>query len=158
MAGSDVYITPTLRSACEVVAAGAHVVAVDGTRRPRPDGTPADAFIRRLVRRLVVPVLADVDALDAGLRAREAGAAAVATTLAGYTEARSPPAAPDVELVAALAAALDCPVLAEGRYATPAQVAAAFAAGAFAVVVGTAITDPLALTRRFAAATPRQAR
>ena len=30
----------------------------------------------------------------------------------------------------------------------------AFDAGAFAVVVGTAITDPVALTRRLAAATP----
>jgi N-acylglucosamine-6-phosphate 2-epimerase len=55
--------------------------------------------------------------------------------------------------VARLAAVLDCPVLAEGRYGSPEAVRAAFDAGAFAVVVGTAITDPLALTRRFAAAT-----
>jgi N-acylglucosamine-6-phosphate 2-epimerase len=45
-------------------------------------------------------------------------------------------------------------VIAEGRYATPADVGAAFAAGAAAVVVGTAITDPVSLTRRFAAAVP----
>jgi N-acylglucosamine-6-phosphate 2-epimerase len=44
--------------------------------------------------------------------------------------------------------------VAEGRYASPEQVRAAFTAGAFAVVVGTAITNPVALTQRFAAAAP----
>ena len=58
--------------------------------------------------------------------------------------------------MAALAARLDCPVLAEGRYATPAAARAALEAGAWAVVVGTAISDPLALTRRFAAALERR--
>jgi N-acylglucosamine-6-phosphate 2-epimerase len=75
--------------------------------------------------------------------------------LAGYTGGSSIPAEPDLELVAALAARLDCPVLAEGRIATPDQARAAFDAGAFAVVVGTAITDPVALTRGFAAAARR---
>jgi N-acylglucosamine-6-phosphate 2-epimerase len=152
--GTGVYITPTLQSAREVLEAGAAVLAVDATLRPRHDGTPPDAFIRRLNREMDVPVLADVDTLEAGLRAREAGAGAVATTLSGYTGAGAPPDGPDLELVAALAARLDCPVVAEGRYATPEQVGAAFAAGAFAVVVGTAITNPVALTRRFAAAAP----
>ena len=64
------------------------------------------------------------------------------------------PVAPDLALVERLAAALDCPVLAEGRYATADDVRRAFDAGAHAVVVGTAITDPVALTRRFAAAAP----
>jgi N-acylglucosamine-6-phosphate 2-epimerase len=49
------------------------------------------------------------------------------------------------------------PVLAEGRYGSAEDVRAAFDAGAFAVVVGTAITDPTELTRRLAAATPARA-
>jgi N-acylglucosamine-6-phosphate 2-epimerase len=147
--GSEVYITPTLEDARAVAAAGADVVAVDATLRPRPDGVDLAA----LVTELPVPVLADVDSLEAGVAAREAGAAAVATTLAGYTGAAAASAGPDLELVSALASALECPVFAEGRIATPAQVRAAFDAGAFAVVVGTAITDPVALTRGFAAAT-----
>jgi N-acylglucosamine-6-phosphate 2-epimerase len=152
--GTEVYITPTLASAREVAAAGAALLAVDATLRPRHDGAMPEAFVRRLAAELDVPVLADVDSLEAGLRARGAGAAAVATTLAGYTGGQPAPDGPDLELVARLAEALDCPVVAEGRYATPDQVRAAFAAGAFAVVVGTAITDPVALTRRFAAAAP----
>jgi N-acylglucosamine-6-phosphate 2-epimerase len=165
--GSDVYITPSLEDARAVAAAGAEIVAVDATARPRPDGVSLAA----LVSELPVPVLADVDCLEAGVAAREAGAAAVATTLAGYTGAGPPgagapdaalasataAAGPDLDLVRALAAELDCPVFAEGRIATPEQARAAFDAGAFAVVVGTAITDPVALTRGFAAAARRRA-
>jgi N-acylglucosamine-6-phosphate 2-epimerase len=173
--GGDVYITPSMDDARAVAAAGADMVAVDATLRPRPDG----ADLASLVAELPVPVLADVDSLEAGLAARDAGVAAVATTLAGYNDAtvvaaspadQAGPASwvnasggsasrdrdPDLDLVAALAAELDCPVFAEGRIATPAQARAAFDAGAFAVVVGTAITDPVALTRAFAAATPRR--
>jgi N-acylglucosamine-6-phosphate 2-epimerase len=147
--GSEVYITPTLEDARAVAAAGADIVAVDATLRPRPE----DAGLSSLIAELPVPVLADVDSLESGLAAREAGAAAVATTLAGYTGGpASASSGPDLELVAALASELDCPVFAEGRIATPDHARAAFDAGAFAVVVGTAITDPVALTRRFAAA------
>ena len=145
--GSDVYITPSTDDARAVVAAGADIVAVDGTLRPRPDGVD----LASLVAELPVPVLADVDCFEAGLAARESGAAAVATTLAGYTDNTPSPVDPDIHLVEDLAAELDCPVFAEGRIATPAQARAAFDAGAFAVVVGTAITDPVALTRGFAA-------
>ena len=153
--GSEVYITPALEDARAVAAAGADVVAVDATLRPRPGGVTDERFLRELASELDVPVLADVDSLEAGRAAREAGAAAVATTLAGYTDAPAVSGGPDLALVAALAAELDCPVLAEGRIATPDQARAAFEAGAFAVVVGTAITDAVALTRRFAAAAPR---
>jgi N-acylglucosamine-6-phosphate 2-epimerase len=151
--GSDLYITPDLADAHEVAAAGADILAVDGTLRPRPSGMSLDDFISALTSVLPQPVLADVDSVEAGFAAQEAGAAAVATTLAGYTDAGPTPAEPDLELVGRLAAELDCPVLAEGRYGSPDAVRAAFEAGAFAVVVGAAITDPLALTRRFAAAT-----
>lgn len=164
--GSEVYITPTVDDARAVAAAGADIIAADATLRPHPGALSADRFIASLVAELSQPVLADVDSLEAGLAAREAGAAAVATTLAGYTggttsapraappasDAAAATAGPDLDLVAALASELDCPVLAEGRIATPDDARAALDAGAFAVVVGTAITDPLALTRRFAAA------
>jgi N-acylglucosamine-6-phosphate 2-epimerase len=154
MGGSEVYITPEMHDALAVANAGADLVAVDATERARPDGTSGPEFVAALAAELPGRILADVDRLSAGVAAAEAGAAAVATTLSGYTSATAPTASPDVALVANLAAALNVPVLAEGRYAAPADVRAAFAAGAFAVVVGTAITDPGSLTRRLAAATP----
>jgi N-acylglucosamine-6-phosphate 2-epimerase len=149
-----VFITPGVDAAEAVVAAGAHVVAIDGTLRPRPDGRPLREHVAEIHERLGVEVMADVDTLEAGMAAREAGADIVATTLSGYTAAGAPPEAPDVALVAALSSSLDCPVVAEGRYATPDDARAAFAAGAHAVVVGTAITNPIAITRRFVAVAP----
>jgi N-acylglucosamine-6-phosphate 2-epimerase len=155
--GSPVYITPAVEDAVAMREAGADVVAVDATRRERPGGEGRDAFLARL-REALGPdaeILADVDDLAAGAAAAEAGATAVATTLSGYTDGnRAADGGPDLRLVGALVARVDVPVVAEGRYASPADVAAAFAAGAWAVVVGTAITDALALTRRFAAAAP----
>ncbi|GII66147.1 putative N-acetylmannosamine-6-phosphate 2-epimerase [Sphaerisporangium krabiense] len=144
-----VYITPTADAAGEVVAAGARLVAVDGTTRPRPDGATLAEQIARIHDEYGVPVMADVDHHEAGLAAREAGADIVATTLSGYTGPGPVPEGPDLELVASLVAALDCPVIAEGRYWTPEQAREAVEAGAYAVVVGTAITNPGALTGRF---------
>jgi N-acylglucosamine-6-phosphate 2-epimerase len=149
---SDVYITPELEDARAVARAGADMVAVDATRRRRPGGLDSARFLAELAGELQQPVLADVDCFEAGVAAEAAGAAAVATTLSGYTDDGAPPEEPDLELVARLAGRLGCPVLAEGRYATPEAVRDALHVGAFAVVVGSAITDPVALTRRFAAA------
>jgi N-acylglucosamine-6-phosphate 2-epimerase len=153
--GSPVRITASLDDAQAVAGAGADVVAVDATLRARPDGMATHDFIAALSAELEAPLLGDVDSVDAGLAARAAGADAVATTLSGYTGDGSIPERPDLELVRRLAAEIDCPVLAEGRYSTPAEVAAAFDAGAFAVVVGTAISDPTVLTRRLAEASAR---
>jgi len=143
-----VFITPDVASAVEVAVAGAAVVALDGTRRARPDGRSLRDHVAGIRQRLDVEVMADVDCLEAGVAAREAGVDLVATTLSGYTGGPVPEG-PDIELVAQLAHALDCPVIGEGRYWTPDDVKAGFAAGAHAIVVGTAITNPMAITRRF---------
>jgi N-acylglucosamine-6-phosphate 2-epimerase len=150
---AGVFITPTYESAVEVVAAGADLIALDGTLRPRPDGQPLRRQIERIHEDLGVPVLADVDSLDAGLAARDAGADLVATTLSGYTGG-STPDGPDVDLVRSLAAAVDCPVVAEGRIRTPDHVRAVCDAGASAVVVGSAITNPTHITAYLASALP----
>jgi N-acylglucosamine-6-phosphate 2-epimerase len=153
--GSPVRITGSLEDARAVAAAGADVVAVDATPRARPDGMATQDFLAALAAELEAPLLGDVDSFESAVAARAAGADAVATTLSGYAGDGRAPEEPDLELVERLAGELDCPVLAEGRYSTPGDVAAAFDAGAFAVVVGTAITDPIALTRRLAAAAER---
>ncbi|GAB3410323.1 N-acetylmannosamine-6-phosphate 2-epimerase [Flindersiella endophytica] len=146
-----VFITPTVEAAVEVIEAGAAIVAIDGTTRARPDGSSPAAQIDGIKRRTGAVVMADVDTVDAGLAARRAGADAVATTLSGYTPASRGAVldGPDVELVRRLAAQLDCPVVAEGRVRDESDVAAVQAAGAHAVVVGAAITDPQAIAARF---------
>jgi N-acylglucosamine-6-phosphate 2-epimerase len=148
---SGVFITPTVESAVDVVAAGADLIALDGTLRPRPDGQPLRRQVERIHQELGIPILADVDTLDAGLAACDAGADYVATTLSGYT-CGSTPAGPDIDLVRRLAAAVDCPVVAEGRIRTPEDVRAVCDAGAYAVVVGSAITNPTDITAHLASA------
>jgi N-acylglucosamine-6-phosphate 2-epimerase len=147
---SGVFITPHPDCAVAVAAAGAAVVALDGTLRRRPDGRSLRDHVAEIRERVDVELMADVDSLEAGVTAREAGVDLVATTLSGYT-AGEVPEGPDIELVAQLARALDCPVIAEGRYWTTDDVKAGFAAGAHAIVMGTAITNPMAITRRFVA-------
>lgn len=153
-----VYITPTVEAALAVAHAGAAVVATDGTTRLRPDGAPFSATVEA-VHEGGALVMADVSTLAEGIAAAEAGADIVATTLAGYTPGNPRRDEPDLELVAALRRELPKILLvAEGRLHSPAQAAAAVAAGADAVVVGTAITDPTWLTSTFAAGVQDAAR
>ena len=151
--GCDVYITPTLADARLVKAAGADVIAIDATARPRPEGVAVERFIREIQRDLKAFVMADVSTFDEGLAAVEAGADFIATTLAGYTTASQPIDGPDLPLLERLAAAVDTPVLCEGRIRNADDVRRAFDRGAFAVVVGSAITGIDVLVRRFVAAT-----
>jgi len=148
-----VYITPTFDDAAVVAVAGADVIALDATSRERPGGESIQELIPRIHRELGRPVMADVATLKEGEHAAAVGADLVATTLSGYTVG-SPPDDPDLDLVRRLVRAVSVPVVAEGRYRTPAQVREAFQAGAFAVVVGRAITDALAITRAFVEAAP----
>lgn len=143
-----VYITPTFETARAVAEAGADIIATDGTLRSRPDNGTLRDLIARIHDELHLPIMADVDSVEAGIAARQAGADLVATTLSGYTSGAKPKL-PDIALVAALVRETDCPIVAEGRYWVPEQVQLAFAAGAHAVVIGTAITNPIEITHRF---------
>jgi N-acylglucosamine-6-phosphate 2-epimerase len=148
-----VFITPTARHALAVAHAGAHIVALDGTRRGRPDGLSLQQTIELVHAESHALVMADCGSLQDALAAAEAGADLVGTTLAGYSGERPKTQGPDLELLEAIAAAgLDVPLVAEGRIHTPAQARAALDAGAFAVVVGTAITHPATITGWFDAA------
>jgi N-acylglucosamine-6-phosphate 2-epimerase len=137
-----------------VAATGAEIVAFDGTRRPRPDGSSlADAVAA--IHEAGAVAMADCGCLEDGLASIDAGADCVGTTLAGYTSARSRTSGPDFELLTQLIALATVPVMAEGRYHTPEHVARAFGLGAQAVIVGTAITHPTSITRGFVVASPR---
>lgn len=152
--GWEIYITPTLESARTVVEAGADIVALDATARHRPDGLTLAELIARLHDSLGVPVMADISTCEEGIQAAAAGADLVGTTLSGYTPHSRPavPHLPDLDLIRELDASVSVPIIAEGRITTPEQAAAALVAGAYAVVVGTAITAPAAITQRFAEA------
>ena len=151
---TGVYITPTLADCLEVAATGCEVVALDGTRRPRPDGrTLAETVAGLRAQYPGVLVMADCGSVADAAAAVEAGVDILGTTLAGYTGERPKTEGPDWEVVdgvVALASEAGLPVFVEGRVHTPAQAAEAMRRGAWSVVVGTAITHPTTLTRWFA--------
>lgn len=151
--GSEVYITPTATEVAELVDLGCEVIALDGTQRWRW-AEDFEALLAQIhtAGRLA---MADCDTLESVQAAFAMGADIVGTTLAGYTSSSSDLSGPDIDLVRH--ASKLGPVLAEGRYAEPWQVQAAFRAGAVGVVVGGALNDPVKQTRRFLAAAKKHA-
>jgi N-acylglucosamine-6-phosphate 2-epimerase len=147
--GYAVRVTPTWVSAVQVAQAGADIIAIDGTARPHPDDLKLDERIFRIHEQTSCPVMADISTFDEGLTAEQDGADIVATTLSGYTETTPIHDSPDFELLQRLVSTLKVPVVAEGRIATPEQAFQALALGAFAVVVGSAITRPQWITAKF---------
>jgi glucokinase len=146
----EILITPSFEAAQKVVEAGAGLVALDCTGRGQRYG--ALARLRRIREELRVPVLADIATVEEAVQAAQAGADAVLSTLRGYTPETRQVRAFEPSFIAQLVQAVNVPVLAEGRIQTPAQVRAALEAGAYAVIVGAAITRPEEITRRFVAA------
>ena len=150
--GFDVYITPDFAAARAVAEAGADIVAIDGTRRQR-FGDALPVLIRRIHDELGKPVMVDIATLAEAVAAEAEGCDYVGSTMAGYTaETAHRRDGPDLDLLADLVAICHRPVIAEGRYDTPVLAARALALGAHAVVVGTAITNPREIARRFVAA------
>ncbi|MDP2856989.1 MAG: N-acetylmannosamine-6-phosphate 2-epimerase [Bacillota bacterium] len=148
-------ITPDFELAREIVAAGADIVAISCARYQRPLDEALGELILRIKRDLKTPVMADVGTVEEGITAARLGADLVASTLQGYTPDTVWTVGPDVELLSRLVASQPCPVVAEGRYSRPEHVREALDRGAYAVVVGTAITNPMAITAGFVAATRR---
>jgi N-acylglucosamine-6-phosphate 2-epimerase len=146
--GFDVYITPRVEDAQAVFEAGANVVAIDATHRPRPDGLTLEQTIRML-RDLEIPVMADISTYEEGIAAEAYGANLISTTLSGYTPYSPQQKDPDLRLLARLAGSVSVPVVAEGRISTPQQASQALELGATFVVVGGAITRPHLIVRGF---------
>jgi N-acylglucosamine-6-phosphate 2-epimerase len=151
---NHVYITATLADAVLLAQAGADVVALDATQRNRPDGLTLREVVTQLKAQFpTVLVMADVDSLASATNAHACGVDMISTTLAGYTAetvAYSPKDSPDFGLLSQLVEAFPAfPIIAEGRFWEPAEVAKALSLGAYAVVVGSAITRPHHITARF---------
>lgn len=144
-----VYITPTLDDAIELIKAGADVIAFDGTQRPRPNKASLKEIIKYIhIKKRVA--MADISTYEEGLAAAELGADILSTTLAGYTlESANSPQGPDFELLEKLVKNSGKPVILEGRIWSPEDVNKAFELGAHAVVIGSAITRPQLITKRF---------
>ena len=149
----SLFITPGAEGARAVLAAGARLVALDGTTRPRPGGEQLTDVVAA-IHAAGGAALADVGTVADARYAVSCGVDAVGTTLSGYTPDSPRSAGPDFLLLERLARECSVPVFAEGRIWTPVEARQAIALGAAFVVVGTAITNPTAIAARFVAALP----
>jgi N-acylglucosamine-6-phosphate 2-epimerase len=154
--GFEVYITPTFDSARVLADAGADIIALDATPRPRPGGETLEELISQIQNDLGLRVFADCSTILDAVAAAKLGADYVSTTMAGYTPytAKNKTTGPDFKTLEAIAQSVSVPVIAEGRFWTPFEVGHAFELGASAVVIGTAITSPVDITKRFAKEVP----
>ena len=152
--GYQIYITPTYTSAEVVVQAGADLVAIQATGQPRPGGETFESIVRQIHANLQVPVMADVATTDQGIQAIEQGADLVATTMATSEPYGKPEDGPALHIVRDLVRRTNIPVVVEGQIWTVENVRACFEAGAYAIVIGSAITAPQLITRRFVQAIP----
>jgi N-acylglucosamine-6-phosphate 2-epimerase len=147
----SLFITPGAEGALAILAAGARLVALDGTTRPRPGGEQLVDVVSA-IHAAGGATLADVGTIEDALYAVSCGVDAVGTTLSGYTPDSPKSEGPDFVLLQRLAHDCPVPVFAEGRIWTREEACKAIELGAAFVVVGTAITNPTAITARFVAA------
>lgn len=146
-----VYITPTMKEVDALAGSGlADVIATDCTRRERPDGKTLAEFYSDIRSKYPDQILmADCSTYEEGMYAAELGFDIIGTTLCGYTEYTKWAELPDFGLMRRLASESGKPVIAEGGIWTPEQLKTALGTGALAAVVGTAITRPREITKRF---------
>jgi N-acylglucosamine-6-phosphate 2-epimerase len=157
-ANGDVYITRDFASAKAVSEAGADIVGLDCTARRLKAAEPWPELIERIHAELGRPVLADIASVEDAVRAELAGADAVATTLYGYTAETAGARTPSWDLVERLMRRVKVPVVVEGHITIPGEARKALELGAWAVVVGSAITRPEMITARFVAAADEAAK
>ena len=149
----SVYITPTLDRAREVVEAGADILGLDCTLRPNRDLAQLTALLRQIHDLWPeVAVMADLSTLEEGIAVAETGLVdIISTTLSGYTRQSLSRAGekPDLQLIRYLKKAVSLPVNGEGRIWELSDLEAVWDAGADMVTIGSAVTRPHLITRRF---------
>lgn len=147
---SEVYITATMAEINAMAASGCDVIAMDATDRVHPGGFTTDTlFSQARKAHPEMLFMADCSTFEECLHAAELGFDFVGTTLRSYTPYTKNVRIPDFELMRMLRKALTVPFIAEGGIWNPEEARLAIECGAFAVVVGSAITRPQLITERF---------
>ena len=151
--GTPMYITVTMAEVDALVECGVDILAVQGTSALRPDGSTAADFIRQIKAKYPQQlVMADITTLEEAMACAEAGADFVGTTMRGYTPETKGIDDIDFAFITELTQKCPAKVIAEGHIHSPEQAVQALQAGAFALVVGGAITRPAEITARFTGA------
>lgn len=147
----EVYITPTYESAVEILEVGIEIIALDATKRARPNGENIKDIVLKIKQNYPdVLVMGEISTLEEAKYADTLGFDILSTTLSGYTSESSHITSVNLKLIEDIAAFTNTPIIAEGKIETPNEARMALESGAHSVVVGTSITRPEILTKRFA--------
>lgn len=145
---SAVYITPTRKEVQELLTTTAEIIALDATKQPRPNNESLSEMVQ-LIHEADRLAMADISTLEEAKQAEKLGFDLVSTTLAGYTPYSKKTTTPDFDLLQKIIAQVKIPVIMEGHTDAPEQVIQALELGAFSVVVGSIITRPQLITKRY---------
>jgi N-acylglucosamine-6-phosphate 2-epimerase len=146
---SDVYITSTLREVQELIESKTEVIALDATPRKRPHDEQLEDLVAYIKQNSDCLIMGDISTCAEGSYAMTAGCDFISTTLSGYTPYSRQLEGTDFELIKELKANPNAIVIAEGRINSPEDAFHAIKSGAHAVVVGTSITRPTVITKRY---------
>ena len=148
--GSDVFITPTIEEVDALYREKVDIIALDATKRVRPDGkTISQVFPQYREKYSNQLFMADCSTLEEAEEAYRLGFDCLGTTLSGYTAYSKDRELPDLELIKQMVERFDIPVIAEGGIWTPEELKNVFDLGVHCAVVGTAITRPMEITKKF---------
>ncbi len=150
---NPVFITPTMAEIDALVEEGVEIIALDATSRIRPDGkTIKEVFPLIREKYPNQMFMADCSSYEDACLAQELGFDCLGSTLAGYTEETKGTLLPDFTMIEKMVNNLDTPVIAEGGISTPEELKRIMDLKVHAAVVGSAITRPLEIAKRFISA------
>ncbi len=146
------YITPTMAEVDALVECGVEILAMDATKRTRPGDRELKDFFKEVREKYPDQLfMADCSSVEEGMAAAEMGFDLIGTTLAGYTDYTKGTSVPPYSMIKYLVHNCGKPVIAEGNISTPEQLRHAMDMGVWSVVVGSAITRPMEITKKFVA-------
>lgn len=150
--GSDVFVTPTIEAVREVMDAGADIVALDCTFQKSHDGNVASELIKQVKKEYPDSIIfADISTYEEAKEAIKNGADIVAPTLYGYTPETQHIEGANYREFARMCRDFkdEAYVMMEGHIYTPEDAMKCLFLGAHSVVVGSAITRPHLIAKRF---------
>ena len=149
---SDVYITPTIFEVDDLVKTGCEIIAMDATSSLRPNNIPLDIFFKQVREKYSNQLfMADCSTIEEAINADKLGFDFIGTTLVGYTSQshKDRIEAEDFKIIREIIKNVSHPVIAEGNIDTPEKARRVLDLGCYSVVVGSIITRPQVITKRF---------
>lgn len=144
----NVYITPTIKEVDELVEEGVDIIAIDSTRRQRPDNVELECFVKNIKEKYPNQiVMGDISNVDEAVYSEKIGIDILGTTLCGYTDYTK--GDNPLNTLQEVLKAVKIPVIAEGNLDTPEKAKKSIQMGALAAVVGGAITRPKQIAEKF---------